>query len=86
MAYRSKAKSIVEAVDRSMWGIDPDNVYIRPWTLTTQACRGTKLRKFLDYSSVADYEDAKHSSVMIQMHGSARAAVIAGRYERAPSW
>lgn len=82
MAYRAKAKSIAQAVTRSLrYG---ENV--RPSPLSGEACWNTKINRRTRYVEAAEFEEYKHIRAMIGLYGNARAAVIAGRYERASTW
>lgn len=95
MPYRAKAKTIVQAVTRAeayraywpglmqfgmppTWGMLHSN--------SSEACWNTKINKRLRYTEVADTEDYRHMLDRVGAFGSSRAAVMAGRYERAPSW
>lgn len=84
MAYRAKAKSIVQAVTRAAHWLRDEGISIH--SASYEACRGTKVNKHLTYVETAEFEDAKRVTMMLKLHGSIRAAVIAGRYERAPTW
>jgi hypothetical protein len=94
MAYRARARSIVGAVTRAeFWRcVGQDNIerfganYGASHSASQEACWNTKINRRLRYVETAEMEDAKRVIVMLRLHGSARAAVIAGRYERAPTW
>ena len=90
MAYRAKAKSIVQAVTRAEhWKKFDERM---PFTVgmrhspSTEACRGTKVHRRCSYVETAEFAEYQHLVAMRALHGSVRAAVLAGVYERAPTW
>ena len=94
MSYRAKAKSIVQAVTRAEhWKrFEGHTQEVMPFTyasthaLSSEACRGTKIHRRCSYVETAEFAEYQHLVAMRALHGTVRAAVLAGAYERAPTW
>lgn len=94
MAYRAKARSIVQAVTRAEhWRcVGEQNIerfgpnYGASHSASQEACHNTKINRRLRYVETAEFDEYNRVVMIMRMHSSTRAAVIAGLYERAPTW